>query len=1223
MKKRLVKYMMMTMIVFTLAGTRAYAAEPSTGAQQQAEEDEDDDDDDGDGDVEDDPVEPNEGSASIIEHGYGPAPVAGVSARDSQGLSNKLDKFYDTSKKETLADLTFDNDLPVISMEETFAEADGYEVNNNELHVPTGTPKATAAATSAAKPTAAPTADVSESLKSYKIKPNAEPKDVKFYIDGEEVNIEEGDKPIFDNINKANSPVRKEENEDDDGNTTVVYIRTTENESHNAIEKAVTKALSEIDNNSRFVTIRVTEGDYDGDLNITSDMLSNTLSDAQKEEIKNNFTLYILSEGSYEPLTEEEVAAGRKFIREDSINADSDSVATLNGNINIEGINVVLAGIYMSLENTIKVKNAAFTYYGSSDGDNVNIERACDEESGGKYKTYGFGIYTGDGDDNVVYSEATHVDDLDIYTGDGNDGITIECSAESAPDRSKLPGKSDVTKTSIETGDGEDTVAVSIGIAQVLSEDRIIDILTGDGYDTLVLTGTLDGENSDNHVDLDQIEENQVLTKQYKITVVESEKNKLRIDTTAENLTDELLGKPEEKIKKENIRGGAYLADKSFTDYVIDPKLFDENNGAYRTLRFTGEPYFAKVIVRGEDFNIYNLDAGKLDIEITGRKINIGNDDEKDTRNYTLKGKNIVIKAEDSDKSVVADKINEFANNIPGLELEIDFGSFNFVTNAFIHVFKRASIISSGSVNMTASSSQTSTLKISVGDKGLQMPVAVKVGNAEIIIEGTVKADGKVSASSESIVDIGADSSGLAKFFVPLAVVVAVTSAETTLKSTGKIESGATTSLKSNTEVTTTCLATVGKLPISLAVSVASVDSHVNVEGTIVSQSDIELIASGKSDVTTESKEKAPQTTKTTINLNDGTKPSGESYQGTNGGNTYGGFFAVAVVLQDVDSSVTGDAKIDAGGDVTIESSSEEKAATHADSSSAGDDSEDGEAQTPSSIADIISGIFGAITGSDAFNDMFGAGESYGKDKLTGIFKKADNKTQGGQFEIAVDPDPHGTVTAPSKANPGDTVTVRVVPDKGYTLDMISMAYTDDNGKTQNKTIAGRYTKENPAKSSDTTFTMPNSTVKLIFVLRKLEKGEEELKVNTTAIDNNAGIDGNVNAGTNSGAEPFKEPEGGYGKDVKVQAEAAPEGTTFNGKVSLDTPTASKDQKVLVHVTPNKGYTISKVVAKYLENGQEKTVEIAADEAGRYIYTIPNLTKDADKTRRYIRCRIS
>ena len=132
MKKRLVKYMMMAMIVFTLAGTRVYAAEPSGGAEQQQDdddEDDDDDDDDSDGDIEDDPVAPNEGSASIIEHGYGPAPVAGVDPNST--LVNKLDKFYDASKNETEADLTFDNDLPVITMEETFAEKDGYEVDNN------------------------------------------------------------------------------------------------------------------------------------------------------------------------------------------------------------------------------------------------------------------------------------------------------------------------------------------------------------------------------------------------------------------------------------------------------------------------------------------------------------------------------------------------------------------------------------------------------------------------------------------------------------------------------------------------------------------------------------------------------------------------------------------------------------------------------------------------------------------------------------------------------------------------------------------------------------------------------------------------------------------------------------------------------------------------------------------------------------------------------------
>ena len=71
MKSKIFNFLLMILIAFVISGNGAYATSTTTsGAQSQEEEEDDDDEDDGDDDVEDDPVEPNEGTATIIEHSH-------------------------------------------------------------------------------------------------------------------------------------------------------------------------------------------------------------------------------------------------------------------------------------------------------------------------------------------------------------------------------------------------------------------------------------------------------------------------------------------------------------------------------------------------------------------------------------------------------------------------------------------------------------------------------------------------------------------------------------------------------------------------------------------------------------------------------------------------------------------------------------------------------------------------------------------------------------------------------------------------------------------------------------------------------------------------------------------------------------------------------------------------------------------------------------------------
>ena len=190
----------MILIAFVIAGNGAYATNttPSGSPAQSQEEDEEEDDDDednGDDDVQDDPVEPKEGSAALIEH-----------RQEQNGtVQNDLKHIYhgyDTTNSGSEADLIFDNDLPKITMKETFAETD--------VTLTT---------------TSGQSGDPNSSLNRYSVNKDAEPKEVKFFKGDTEVNLEDGDKFIFEGIKDSKGEITKEEEEGEDGKKEVKYLK--------------------------------------------------------------------------------------------------------------------------------------------------------------------------------------------------------------------------------------------------------------------------------------------------------------------------------------------------------------------------------------------------------------------------------------------------------------------------------------------------------------------------------------------------------------------------------------------------------------------------------------------------------------------------------------------------------------------------------------------------------------------------------------------------------------------------------------------------------------------------------------------------------------------------------------------------------------------------------------------------------------------------------------
>ena len=224
----------------------------------------------------------------------------------------------------------------------------------------------------------------------------------------------------------------------------------------NAIQKAVDRALynlfaSTAENTAESLSIHVAPGEYSGDINIDVNK-----EDAFKDIDFTNFTLYILGEGSYDSTPMENGEYNKE-----SISADAEANVKINGNINIRGINTVMAGLYLSMDKLVNAKNANVTVYGTKENDHINV--------------------SGDGTGR-----------LEVYGGDGNDYIHLEHGPDTWTLMSLLPqvtpGGASPTSAYVDAGDGDDYIDIGINIAGFTGN---VDIRGGDGKDTLNYSGRL------------------------------------------------------------------------------------------------------------------------------------------------------------------------------------------------------------------------------------------------------------------------------------------------------------------------------------------------------------------------------------------------------------------------------------------------------------------------------------------------------------------------------------------------------------------------------------------------------------------------------------------------------------------------------------------------------------------------------------------------------------
>ena len=231
-------------------------------------------------------------------------------------------------------------------------------------------------------------------------------------------------------------------------------------DSRNAIQKAVDVALKSAKENAGItdITIVVDDGEYDGDINISWG------SDKTPGLFK---TLYILAKNSFK-----EPSVG-DVIDKSTINSGAGGGAKVNGNIIIDGINVVLSGLYYSLNTTITSKKATTTVYGTAKDDNIQVEL---EDSS-------LEVISGDGQDNIhVTGKGGAKQKIDLDGGGGSDVYTVDVSTESTvniadKDGGRLHLTGDLKENSNPTG-SYDSTKQKAELELINSTGKILKIFT-------------------------------------------------------------------------------------------------------------------------------------------------------------------------------------------------------------------------------------------------------------------------------------------------------------------------------------------------------------------------------------------------------------------------------------------------------------------------------------------------------------------------------------------------------------------------------------------------------------------------------------------------------------------------------------------------------------------------------------------------------------------------
>jgi hypothetical protein len=362
----------------------------------------------------------------------------------------------------------------------------------------------------------------------------------------------------------------------------------------------------------------------------------------------------------------------------------------------------------------------------------------------------------------------------------------------------------------------------------------------------------------------------------------------------------------------------------------------------------------------------------------------------------------------------------------------------------------------------------------------------VKIGNADINISGVVIAGGSVSAAASSTIKFTVTGASLGSFNVPLSLSIAVTDVNVIV--TGTVEAGGDINFNAESNVDINTTATTGTIPVTLAISVAVVDCHVTVgDDTVGSTSvvstngNIQLSAKATTDMKT------------------------KAGRGASASGTISGYFAVGVGVQDVSATIAGNAIVRAeNGSVSVDSTSVENATTDALSA---------KPETPAPRAARTDTL--AVLNHDCFADQKGRHIDWRKAGLV------TQSVEGKSNTITIPATTNGTVSALSKANEGDTITVTVTPNKGYKVAQAYAKYLPAGAAAY--TTVGMTGDGN----GQYTFTMPASDTSIIVTFER--KTAADLGVTdteyATLFDEDGTFTGTDGTDGGSTADPMGEKE--------------------------------------------------------------------------------------------------
>ena len=406
------------------------------------------------------------------------------------------------------------------------------------------------------------------------------------------------------NVHKPESFINPEQDKKDAG--TVGDDGNVTKAGNSALQKAISAALKNVDGTTDSVTIQLTEGDYAGNVMISDKLVSHGVT------LKSGFVLNIISEDTSRTAN----AKGTLTVLPDAV-----SVAKLAGDILIDSINVMLAGLTVGDGNTISVSGANLWYTGTANDDAVKISL----RNGAR---------------------------ADVVTGEGNDAVDISAAVSVASDPHPAAG---IGKVKVSTGDGNDTVSVSeaglsyaagdnerinMEIAGGSGNDRFnVDVLSGDIFAKITISGA-EGGGDRIHLtgELLKAEDSGKITMTDGVFKIKNknfgDSGLLTIEASGiENYTEDLKNKSKVEIGITDLtvidatgKKYSYTASQPFTDYVLAART--EDIESLKLNAQSGMTFLGKLVIdedsTGEDvLKIRNLDAWDFTSRVSRSQLRI------------------------------------------------------------------------------------------------------------------------------------------------------------------------------------------------------------------------------------------------------------------------------------------------------------------------------------------------------------------------------------------------------------------------------------------------------------------------------------------------------------------------------------------------------------------------------------------------------------------------